>query len=116
MSEPTIYKRPNLYKTNAQKRYSCYKGLGIYKLPYGQNQGWTKDNIQSDVLTKYDFGDGFGFVPAVPIDKSGVSLDLISFVQNNCDKSGVSLDLISFVQYNCDKSGVSLDLISFVEV
>ena len=68
MFRPTIYKRPHVYKSSAYKRYSVYNGAGVYKLPYGSPQEWTKTNVPAGVQTLHDFGDGAGPVPAIPTD------------------------------------------------
>ena len=118
MSEPTIYKRPNLYKSNVQKRYSCYKGLGVYKLPYGMPQEWTKDNVPEGVQTVHDFGDGQGAVPAIPVDSCGVRNYIIGVVTYpvNADSCGVRNYIIGVVTYpvNADSCGVRNDIIGVV--
>ena len=76
--EPTLYKRPHVYKSNVQKRYSVYKGLGVYKLPYGSPQEWTKTNVPAGVQTLHDFGDGAGPVPAIPYDNGSDKSEILS--------------------------------------
>ena len=98
--EPTIYKRPHIYKSNVYKRYSIYNGLGVYKLPYGTPQTpqeWTKQNVPAGVETLHDFGDGLGPVPAVPVDACGVRNDITGVITYpvNTDACGVRNDIIS---------------------
>ena len=78
--EPTIYKRPHIYKSSVYKRYSIYNGLGVYKLPYGSPQGWTNENVPAGVQITHDFGDGLGPVPAVPVDACGVRNDVTGVI------------------------------------
>lgn len=77
--EATIYK-PGAYKSNAYKRYSVYKGAGVYKLPYGSPQEWTKQNVPAGLQTLHDFGDGAGPVPAIPFDAAAVTNDAIKII------------------------------------
>ena len=115
-SEPTIYKRPNLYKSSAQKRYSCYKGLGVYKLPYGTPQSWTNSNVPAGVQTVHDFGDGLGPVPAIPTDAAGIRNDITAVVAYpvQTDSCGVRNDIIDTVIYpvQTDNCGVRNDIIN----
>ena len=92
-----IYKRPAIYKSNVYKRYGLNRGgIGVYKLPYGSPQGWTKDNLPVGVQTLHDFGDGSGPVPAAPVDSCGVRNDIIDVIVYpvNADSCGVKNDII----------------------
>ena len=93
--QPTIYKRPHIYKSNVYKRYSVQNGLGVYKLPYGTPQEWTNQNVPAGVETLHDFGDGLGPVPAVPVDACGVRNDIIDVARLPEDKCGLRNDIIS---------------------
>ena len=98
--EPTIYKRPHIYKSSVYKRYSIYNGLGVYKLPYGSPQGWTNENVPAGVQITHDFGDGLGPVPAVPVDACGVRNDVTGVITYpvNTDACGVRNDIIDIQQ------------------
>lgn len=77
--EPTIYKRPHIYKSNVYKRYGMNRGgIGVYKLPYGVPQEYTNVNVPAGVQTLHDFGDGLGPVPAIPTDGSTDVSEIIS--------------------------------------
>ena len=79
MFRPTIYKRPHVYKSNAYQRYGVNAGgVGIYKLPYGQPQEWTKTNVPAGLQTLHDFGDGAGPVPAIPVDNGSDKSEILS--------------------------------------
>ena len=98
MFRPTLYKRPHVYKSSVQKRYSVYKGLGVYKLPYGSPQEWTNTNVPAGVQTLHDFGDGAGPVPAIPVDNAGLSNDVINvkvISHFGTDNAGLSNDVIN---------------------
>ena len=114
--EPTIYKRPHIYKSNVYKRYSIQNGLGVYKLPYGSAQGWTKENVPAGMQITHDFGDGAGAVPAIPTDAAGVRNDIESVTRYDVhgDNCGVRNDIESVTRYDVhgDNCGVRNDIIS----
>ena len=120
--KPTIYKRPHIYKSNVYKRYSIYNGLGVYKLPYGSPQGWTKDNVPAGLQTLHDFGDGAGPVPAIPYDNAGLANDVINvkvISHYGTDKAGISNDVINvkvISHYGTDNAGISNDVINVEEL
>ena len=114
--EPTIYKRPHIYKSNIYKRYSIYNGLGVYKLPYGSPQGWTNESVPAGGQITHDFGDGAGAVPAIPTDAAGVRNDITAVTRYDVhgDNCGVRNDIAAVTRYDVhgDNCGVRNDIIS----
>ena len=122
MFRPTIYKRPHVYKSNAYKRYSVYNGAGVYKLPYGTPQEWTKTNVPAGVQTLHDFGDGLGPVPAIPVDNAGFSNDVVNIKVISypvTDNAGLTNDVVNIkvISYSgTDNAGFSNDVINVEEL
>ena len=118
--EPTIYKRPHIYKSNVYKRYSVYNGAGVYKLPYGSPQEWTKTNVPAGLQILHDFGDGSGLVPAVPLDSAGISKELVKIDSYKMykDSVGISKELVKIDSYEMHKDsvGISKEIINVEEV
>ena len=102
MFRPTIYKRPNVYKSNAYKRYSVYKGAGVYKLPYGSPQEWTKQNVPAGLQTLHDFGDGAGPVPAIPVDNAGIRDEImkVNAYELHNDNAGIRDEIMNVLEVN----------------
>ena len=101
MFRPTIYKRPHVYKSNAYQRYGVNAGgVGVYKLPYGTPQEWTKNNVPTGVQTLHDFGDGAGPVPAIPLDSAGVYNEItnVNCYVLNKENCGVSNEIIDITE------------------
>ena len=118
--KPTLYKRPHVYKSNVQKRYSVYKGLGVYKLPYGSPQEWTKQNVPAGLQTLHDFGDGLGPVPAVPLDSAGISKEIVKIDSYKIyyNSVGINKEIIKIDSYEACKEavGISKEIINIEEV
>ena len=120
MFRPTIYKRPHVYKSNVQKRYSVYKGLGVYKLPYGTPQDYTKYNVPVGVQILHDFGDGLGPVPAVPVDNAGIRNEIIKVnaYELHNDNAGVRNVIMKVNTYELhnDNTGIRDEIVDILEV
>lgn len=82
-------------------------------------QKWTKDSLPAIVMTKHDFEDGLGNVPAVPMDEPIVTTDVTEFVEETQlpEKMAVKSEVVNFCEESqlTDKINTRCDITDFCE-
>lgn len=82
-------------------------------------QKWTKDSLPAIVMTKHDFEDGLGNVPAVPMDEPTVATEVAEFVEETQlpEKMAVKSEVINFCEESqlIDKIGIACNINDFIE-
>lgn len=113
--EPTIYKRPHIYKSNVYKRYGMNRGgIGVYKLPYDSQEYTEDENVNTSL----------GHM--IPLDRAGFSVALdylreLPPMQLSVDAYGFEVSLnnlneLAPMQQPEDAYGFEVSLISLTEL